>query len=138
MNHLYLVGSSLLLLIPLCVFFYRNQQNTYEIGLAILLCINVFLSVLFWSHSENGSWIHLLDGIFAKISFFLFAYYILLVKNNLDARIRLTSLFILFCSLFFFYMSSQESLAEWCSNEHIQCHILFHIFISIGATIAFL
>ena len=129
--------TSLFLFFPIIVFIYKDDNNLYETLLALLLYINIILSSLFWTNPIQNSVIHFYDGIFGKISFFLFTIYILFVKQ-VDYRLKLAFLGILIVSLTVFYQSNEHSKREWCSNNHVLCHSIFHILISIGSSIAFL
>jgi hypothetical protein len=128
--------TSLFLFFPIIVFIYKDSNNLYETLLALLLFINIILSSLFWTNPIQNSVIHFYDGIFGKISFFLFTIYILFVKQ-VDYRLKLTFLGILIVSLTVFYQSNEHSKNEWCSKNHVLCHSIFHILISIGSSIAF-
>ena len=138
MNHFILVISSLFLLTSLLfINFIPTKLNSFEILLSLLLIVNVLFSILFWSHPINRSCIHHYDAIFARISLLLFSTYILFVKNT-TIKIRLVYTLVLSISLFFIYLSNLCSKEKWCSNNHILCHFLFHIFISIGTIFAFI
>lgn len=138
MNHFILIISSLFLLTSLLfINFIPTILNSFEILLSVLLIVNVLFSILFWSHPINGSCIHYYDAIFARISLLLFSFYIFFVKNT-TTKIRLLYTLILSISLFFIYLSNLCSKEKWCSNNHILCHFLFHIFISIGTIFAFI
>jgi hypothetical protein len=138
MNHFILVISSLFLLTSLLfINFIPTKLNSFEILLSILLIVNVLFSILFWSHPINGCCIHYYDAIFARISLLLFSIYILFVKNT-TIKIRILYTLVLSISLFFIYLSNTFSKEKWCSINHILCHFLFHIFISIGTIFAFI
>lgn len=138
MNHFILVLSSLFLLTSLFfINFIPHKLNTFEVLLTCLLVINVVLSILFWSEPIKGSSIHFYDAIFARISLVLFSLYIWFVKNT-TTIIRGIYTLILTASLFFVYLSYVFSKKKWCSSNHIICHFMFHIFISIGTIFAFI
>jgi hypothetical protein len=128
--------TSLFLFFPIIVFIYKDDNNLYETLLALLLFINILLSSLFWSNPIQNSVIHFYDGIFGKISYFLFTIYILFVKQ-VDYRFKLAFLGILIVSLTLFYQSNEHSKKKWCSKNHLLCHSIFHILIGIGSSIAF-
>ena len=50
MTNIYLLLSSLLVLLPLSFFYLKTNKNNYEYILANLLIINMILSLLFWSN----------------------------------------------------------------------------------------
>ena len=137
MDHFILVISSLFLLTSLFfINFIPNKLNSFEVLLSCLLVVNVILSILFWSEPIKGSSIHCYDAIFARISLVLFSLYIWFVKKTTH-MIRIIYTLVLVASLFFIYLSNIFSQKKWCSNNHILCHFLFHIFISIGTIFAF-
>ena len=137
-NHLYLVGSSLLFIIPIVVFLIKKQKNVWEYVLCILLVINFILSLLFWSQPIQHSTIHVYDAIFGRISLFLFIFYIFFIKHfGSPGNFKLLCFIVLLCTLILFYYSDVYSSKEWCSDNHIMCHFLFHMFISIGCSLAF-
>ena len=135
-NHLYLVGSSLLFIIPIAIFLMKHKKNVWEYVLCILLFINFILSLLFWSQPIQHSTIHIYDAIFGRISLFLFIFYIFFIKHFVVA-VKLLCFVVLFFILILFYYSDVYSSKEWCSDNHIMCHFVFHMFISIGCSLAF-
>jgi hypothetical protein len=124
-----LVISSLLFFIPL---FICNRKNIYEIALSLLFFINIICSCIFWSNPIQYSMIHQIDGVLAKISIILFTSYVIFYKKQIIKNIYLSTL--INCCIMF-YFSDYNSRIEWCSNNHIICHFIFHIFIIIGSTI---
>jgi hypothetical protein len=128
--------SSLFLLIPICIFLYKNKKNIWETILASLLVINIILSILFWSNPEEKSRIHFYDSIFAKISYILFPIYILFIKE-INYQMKLLFLIIYLLSSIMIYYSNVHSTNEWCCQEHLHCHAIFHVLISLGCSIAF-
>ena len=137
MNHFILVISSLFLLTSLFfINFIPTKLNSFEVLLSCLLVVNVTLSILFWSEPIKCSSIHCYDAIFARISLVLFSLYIWLVKKTTH-MIRGIYTLVLIASLFFIYLSNVFSRKKWCSNNHILCHFMFHVFISIGTIFAF-
>jgi hypothetical protein len=137
MNHFILVISSLFLLTSLFfINFIPTKLNYFELSLTSLLVINVILSILFWSEPIKGSSVHYYDAIFARISLVLFSLYIWFVKKT-TTMIRATYTLVLSASLLFIYFSNVFSQKKWCSSNHIICHFMFHVFISIGTIFAF-
>jgi hypothetical protein len=137
MDHFILVISSLFLLTSLFfINFIPTKLNSFELLLTSLLVVNVTLSILFWSEPIKGSSIHCYDAIFARISLVLFTLYIWFVKKTTN-MIRIIYTLVLIVSLFFIYLSNTCSKKNWCSNNHIICHFMFHVFISIGTIFAF-
>lgn len=108
-----------------------------EVTLVSFLIINVIISFLFWADPIRNSIIHFYDGLFGKISYFLFAIYILFVKK-LNYLLKGASIGLLFASLCFFYYSNELSSQIWCSDKHIICHALFHLLIALGCAMAFI
>ena len=129
--------TSLIMIIPLIIFSYKPYKTIHEILLAFLLLNNSILSFLFWKNPIKNSSIHLYDGIFAKISYTLFPVYILFIKDT-NYIIRLIFIIAFTMSSIMFYYSNTYSKKCWCSNKHILCHSIFHIFIIIGTSIAFI
>uniref|UniRef100_A0A6C0HUE5 Uncharacterized protein n=1 Tax=viral metagenome TaxID=1070528 RepID=A0A6C0HUE5_9ZZZZ len=136
MNHYILSATSLFLLFPLFTFFNKIQKNIYETILAGLLIINILLSFLFWINPIEKCFVHKLDGIFGKISFVFFSIYTLLIKD-LDYIFKLICWICFTIILYLFYWSSICSSNEWCCNNHLFCHSLFHLFISIACMLTF-
>jgi len=137
MNRCCLSITTLFLLFPIIIFIYNYKNNICETILASLLLLNIILSFLFWINPMENSLIHFYDGIFAKISFILFSFYILFIKD-IEYKIKLIFFIILLLSSIIFYYSNKNSKKNWCSKEHLICHSIFHILISIGCSIAFI
>ena len=137
MNGCCLSITTLFLLFPIIIFIYNYKNNICETILALLLLINIILSFLFWINPIEKSLIHFYDGIFAKISFILFSFYILFIKD-IEYKIKLIFFIILLLSSIIFYYSNKNSKKNWCSKEHLICHSIFHILIRIGCSIAFI
>jgi hypothetical protein len=143
--------TSFFLLFPIMVFifkdsyaktslhsvFYNNKHSIYENMLALLLLINIVLSFLFWSDPIEKNAIHFYDGIFAKISYVCFSIYILFIKN-IDYKWKLLFLLFLSSATMMFYYSNQCSKENWCCKSHLTCHSIFHLFTSLGSSIAFI
>jgi hypothetical protein len=125
-------------LIPILLPIDITTDNNIEYFLVFLLLINISLSFYFWLREPiKKSDIHFYDGIFAKISVFIFTIYILFVKETIF-YIKLLFIILLIISFYFFYYSNYYSSIEWCCQEHIQYHSVFHFFISIGCCTVFL
>jgi len=136
MNNIYLCLTTLLLFFPIIVFLYNKKNIFWENCLALLLLINICVSFIFWMKPIQKSVIHLYDGIFAKISSILFIIYIFFIKK-INYKIKLLAFIILLLTLIMFYYSTISS-KKWCSKQHIICHSIFHFFISVGTSIAFI
>lgn len=136
MDHCYLSVSTRFLFFPILVFIYKNKNNIYETSLAFLLSINMILSFLFWTNPIEKSFIHFLDGVYAKLSFLLFMVYILFAKE-IDYKTIIMSIIILCLIMILFFYSDKYSKIKWCCREHIFYHSIFHFFISAGCSIAF-
>ncbi len=136
-NH-YLVLSSCLLIIPIIYFICNFKNNNFKILAALLLSLNIILSILFWRKAEYKSIIHKLDGLFAKLSFIYFILYILFLKEyNIKYHKRILIIFFIII-LILFYFSDKYSKKSWCSRKHIIVHSIFHLFITTGSLIAFI
>jgi len=129
--------SALFLLLPITIFMYSNKTNIYESFLVALLTINIILSLLFWTNPIKHSYMHFYDALFARISFIAFSVYILFIKD-IEYQIKFLFLIILFSSFIMIYYSNKHSKQNWCSNNHIGCHAIFHFLISIGCCFAFI
>jgi predicted membrane channel-forming protein YqfA (hemolysin III family) len=132
----YLAVTSLLMLLPLSFFANKSKKPLEEKILAGFLLISACLSSTFWINPVQKSTIHYYDRIIAKISIFLFSLYILFVKE-IAVQWKVLYLLIYSVGLFIFYKSNSYSSKQWCSEKHIFCHVIFHIFIIYGAMIAF-
>lgn len=77
MSNQYLLLSSLLVLLPLSLFYMKTDKNKYHYILANLLIINMILSILFWSNPVKQGLIHKIDAVFARISLICFLLYII-------------------------------------------------------------
>ncbi len=127
-----LIVTSLLFLIP---FYISKMRN--EIIISILLFINTICSVFFWYDPIQHSMIHRIDAIFARISILFFTMYMLFYKKT-EIIMKNMYLSILINGIIMFYFSDFYSNIEWCSNDHIKYHFIFHIFIIIGSTVVVL
>ena len=137
MNGRNLSITTLFLLFPIIIFLYNKNKTLWEIILVSLLVTNVILSFLFWRNPIEKSVIHFYDGIFAKISCMLFTIYVLFIKE-IDYKIKLIFLVIIFMASIMFYYSNINSKKNWCSRAHLICHSIFHFLISVGCCIAFI
>ena len=135
-NSVYLVVSSMLLLLPILQYVMKTPKNNYENVLASLLLINVFFSSLFWMDPVPWTAIHFFDGVFGKVSSIAFTIYVLFLKQ-LEVEMKVLFLFCLFFSAVAFYYSNKFSREVWCSKNHIACHLLFHLLIGAGCIFAF-
>jgi hypothetical protein len=134
-NHKYLRYTNSLLFIT---FFYfisniRDLKATpkFEFVLASFLIITIVFSQIFWNNPIKHSKNHRNDAIIAKISSLLFILYTLVYK------FRFSYLVVLSASGVSFYFSNKYSNQEWCSNKHLCCHGLLHIFGFIATLYAF-
>lgn len=137
MNNLYLVGSTNYLLFPIILFAMNLRTvDIYQVYLAILLSINVCLSFLFWINPVKHSVIHLCDGFFAKLSVIVFSFYIFFMKK-IDVFMKIYFAIILIFASKCFYYSNHYSSIEYCTNEHVTYHSMFHMCIGLGSVVAF-
>jgi hypothetical protein len=137
MNNLYLVGSTNYLLFPIILFAMNLQKmDRCRIFLAILLLINVCLSFLFWINPVKNSVIHLCDGLFAKLSVIVFSFYVFFIKQ-VHIFIKIYFAMMLLFALYCFYYSNKYSSIEYCTNEHVTCHSIFHMWVGLGCIVAF-
>jgi len=137
MDCIILAASTLFLLFPIFAFSVKEKKPLIEIILVSFLTVNLIISFLFWVDPIKNSTVHFYDGLFGKISYALFAVYILFIKN-LNFLLKTISIGLLLSSLGFFYYSNELSSQTWCSDNHIICHAFFHLLIAIGCGIAFI
>lgn len=129
------VASTLFLCIPL-ILYWTYPSTKIEHGLALLLTMNVILSLLFWSNPIQHSPLHKVDAIFAKISYVCFVVYVLCIKEMTWLFKLLFGSLLLLSTLLFYY--SHLNSIEWCSPEHVMFHSMFHAVTSAGCSLAFL
>lgn len=137
-KHHFLLITSLLMLLPLVyIIVFVDDPGEFEIFLALFLVMNSILSILFWLNPQKHSFIHKLDGVFAKLGPLLLIPYVLFIK---EMNIYLKLLFVLAVFAFagLFYVSNHYSTKEWCCNAHIFYHFLMHLFGITGLSFAFL
>jgi len=133
-NNKYLCYTNLLLILSILYFFYNKDEKTpYMEYLLVLFLIPIIItSQIFWNNPIKGSKIHKIDALISKTAIISFIVYVLIYKFSF---IRL---FILLGIIVSFYFSNYYSNKEWCSNQHICCHGLLHIFCFIGTFFAFI
>ena len=137
-----LLISSLFFLIPIYVFIkkivlYREYIYIFEYVLAAFILFNIFASLLFWYNGKKNSGFHVVDGLFAKISLIVFIIYVLFFKKIPYYMIFLF-LVLLTYVIYFLYCSNYYSTIQWCSEQHIFHHAMFHACASMGAIYAFM
>uniref|UniRef100_A0A6C0BB42 Uncharacterized protein n=1 Tax=viral metagenome TaxID=1070528 RepID=A0A6C0BB42_9ZZZZ len=137
MKGYYLSFTTLFLLFPIIIYINNPKKTVSETILAFLLFANISFSFFFWLYPTQNSIIHLYDGVLAKISYIVFFIYILFIKE-IKYKFKLLFLMIFLFSAGMFYYSNHYSKESWCSKQHLVCHSLFHLLISIGSAIAFL
>ena len=135
-NYKYLCYTNILLIISIEYFIfntiYLNKIIKIEFFLVCLLILSIFCSQLFWNNPIKNSIIHKIDAFVAKIVIITFIIYTLIYK------FKISFLLILLAIAISFYFSNYYSNKEWCSNQHICCHGLLHIFCFIGTFFAFI
>lgn len=133
-NHKYLKYTNLLLINPIIYFLSNNSKRKpkLEYVLSLFLIITIILSQLFWNNPIKNSKIHKIDAINAKIVIFSFIIYILIYK------FKFSFLLVLFAIFISSYFSNYYSKQIWCSNKHLFCHGLLHIFCFIATFYAFI
>jgi hypothetical protein len=134
-NYKYLCYTNLLLVLSVLYFLFNlksiNKNSIIEIIFAIALVLTIILSQLFWRNPIKSSRIHKIDAINAKIVILTFILYTIIFK------FKLSFLFILVAIFISSYFSNRYSKQEWCSNKHILCHGLLHIFCFIATFYTF-
>ena len=132
----YLRITNLSLLFSLLYFYLHSKKNNKECFLAGVLVLIIILSQLFWSNPIQHSTIHRIDAMVAKMGFVSFVVYILFFKKH-PWWGCLCGIFIIFCISISFFFSHHFSSLEWCSENHLICHGMMHIFSYIGTFFAF-
>ena len=131
-NHTYLRYTNLLLIISILCFFQNTKQKPIvEYIFVLFLVIIIISSQLFWNHPIKGSRLHKIDAIIAKIVIITLVIYTLIYKFKFGFLVVLFAIGITFC------MSHYYSNQEWCSNKHLLCHGLLHIFCFIATFYTF-
>lgn len=128
MNRILLLTSALFL-VPI---YSIGQANIYTEILFILLFLTFAFSQMFWSDPVKQSVIHIIDSFMAKLTFLAFVVYTVYI-GNATINYIVTLLFI----GVFFGLSDHFSRLSWCSQNHIICHGLAHIFCAYAITFAF-
>lgn len=137
MTNIYLLLSSLLVLLPLSFFYLKTNKNNYEYILANLLIINMILSLLFWSNPIKKGLIHKIDAFFARVSLVCFILYIVFLKK-ISILCKMSFLILFFIGIFMFLCGDKESSKNWCSKNHTNYHMCFHLFAYLAACYAFI
>ena len=134
MSHKYLCYTILLLFVSIFIFYSNKDEETpyMEYLLVSFLIPIIITSQLFWNNPIKGSKIHKIDAFISKAAIITFMTYILTYKFTYNR------LFILSGIITSFYFSNYYSTKEWCSNQHICCHGILHIFCFIGSCCAFI
>jgi phosphatidylserine synthase len=131
----YLCYTIQLLVISLFYFLFNTRETInkpyVEYILALFLVIVIIVSILFWSNPIKNSKIHKIDSIIAKIVILSFIIYTLLYK------FKFSLLLVLLAIAISFYFSNYYSKQEWCSDKHLFCHGLLHIFCFIATLYTF-
>lgn len=132
-NHRYLCYTNLLLVISIFYFLFNRQQvkSKIEYILALLLIVIIIFSQIFWNNPIKYSKIHKIDAIIAKIGMVSLLSYTVIYKFNSSF------LLILLAIIISAYLSNYYSKQNWCSNKHLICHGLLHIFCFIGTFYTF-
>jgi hypothetical protein len=127
-NNYFLVLSSSLFFVSIIYFIKNFDNNNFEILFALLLLLNIIISILFWKDASYKSIIHKLDGLLGKISFILGCCYVLLIKDDCSKYHKIIFIILVMVVLLLFYKSDKISKKSWCSRNHILTHSIFHIF----------
>lgn len=136
MTNPYLLMSSLFVLIPLLFFYVKTDKNNYEYILATLLVLNMILSLLFWSNPIKNGLIHTIDAFFARVSLICFIIYFVFLKENTTLQ-KMNCFILLLMGIIMFLYGNNESCKNWCSKNHTNCHMCFHLFVYLSASYAF-
>jgi len=137
MNKLLVISStSFLLPISYALYQYHNLTITQYILAGLLFC-NCIISCTFWFYPIRHSVINKIDSFFAKMSFIFYSIYIL-VYHNISLSAKFLFILILHQSIKQFKNSGYYSRCNWCCNEHIFYHFIFHFLVSLGCFFAFI
>jgi hypothetical protein len=128
--------TTLFFLFPIFLFLVKGSPLLIEAVYAMLISINLVLSLLFWSNPVQHSSIHRWDGFFAKLSYVIIPSYILFIKE-LDIYSKISFVVVLAFATMMFYFSNCFS-KTWGCHDHQLCHSMFHLFTGIGGMFAFL
>jgi hypothetical protein len=132
-NHKYLCYTNLLLVISIFFFLFNRQhiKSKIEYILASFVIVVIIFSQIFWNNPIKSSRIHKIDAFIAKIAIFSIMTYTLIYKFKLSFLFVILAVFI--CS----YLSNYYSKKKWCSNKHLFCHGLLHIFCFLATLYTF-
>jgi len=133
----YLQFTSGLLLIPYFYYIFKQNKNTIENLLCILLLTVIFFSQLFWNYPVKKSSIHMIDMYIAKTTILCFLIYTLFFKKNIKHLI-ISYVFLLLVTAFTFYKSDYHSSKLWCSTEHLYYHGISHLLCVLTSFYAFI
>jgi phosphotransferase system glucose/maltose/N-acetylglucosamine-specific IIC component len=136
MYHFYLCGTTLFLFFPILIFLNQSQKNGYEMALALALMINIVLSFLFWLDAVEHSRVHFYDGVFGKISYSLFSLYAIFIKDT-GLFLKFLYMGVLCLAFFMFYLSNETSKQDWCCEQHVIYHSIFHALTATGCSLVF-
>ena len=118
------ISSLLFFLIPYAISQYREETlDMNEYTFLFLFLAQAIVSVLFWWNPVDGSIIHRIDGRLARTTAIMAIIYLLFYKK-FELPIFVYGLFGTFI---FAYLSNYHSSREWCSNDHIASHCMFHL-----------
>jgi hypothetical protein len=127
-----------------------GRSNTTDAGWQLLLAsvfvVSCICSLIFWSDNKYGvstksnrrrSEIHYADATIARICFVLFTYFFMCVKRGIGSTDRVVFTLVLLVCVYAIYRSDRESAKQYRGLRHIYFHQVFHVFASIGVTMAF-
>ena len=127
-----------------------RRSNTTDAGWLLLLAgvffVSCICSLIFWSDNKYGqtglsnrrkSEIHSADATISRLSFMLFTYFFMCVKRGIGSTDRIVFTLVLLMCAYAIYRSDRESAIKYRGQRHIYFHQLFHVFASIGVTMAF-
>ena len=133
----YLQFTSGFLLIPYFFYSLKQNKNTFENILSLLLLSVVFFSQLFWNYPVKNSSIHMIDMSIAKTTILCFFIYTLFLKKN-NKNLILSYIFLILLASFTFYKSHYHSSRTWCSQEHLCYHGISHLLCVFTSFYAFI
>jgi hypothetical protein len=117
-----------------CIFIFCSSWM--PIYFQIILLNQSILTLLFWINPmrTRNSIIHKIDGFNAKLlicSFILYKWFI--YRKYAFYFTTNTSI-----GLYFYHLSDKHSRHTWCSQKHLLCHFIAHIYSCVSILIAIL
>jgi hypothetical protein len=129
--------SAYLLLAPCLYYLVCHEAKTWmKTMLLAFIFVNFVMSIQFWKAPVRRSFIHRLDGFFAKWSIGMLTTYI---AHRLSLSVELVVFgWVIALMLIFFCLSHKYSNVQWCSEDHVFVHATAHVFSVIALFFLFI